>query len=472
MTVMTDDYILESEFAKKLWNDYASKQPIIDFHCHLNPAEIYEDKNFENITQLWINQDTYGDHYKWRLMRANGVPESSITGSDSDYDKFVAFAGVMDNALGNPIYEWSNLELKRFFGIEEEFNTQTAPAIWEKLNDLLQKPEFSPRGLIAGANVETVVTTDDPIDTLEYHQKLAAEERRFKVLPGWRPDVATNIHLATFTEYIGKLADVSGVAINSFEDVKNALRKRMDFFAENGCKLCDHGADNFYFLQTSEAELDAILSKRRSGAEVTEEERAKWFTGLMTFYAKEYAKRGWVMQIHANCARDVNKPYFDKIGPNTGFDTIAAGDIAKPIADFFDFLEQEAPDGAAVPRTILFSLNPKDWMPLITIMTSHLGNGVKQKFQLGAAWWFNDTFSGMLDQLTIFSEESLLGNFVGMLTDSRSFVSYTRHEYFRRILCEYLGRLHATGRISDNIEIAGRLVENVSYKNTKEWLNL
>ncbi|GHT82328.1 uronate isomerase [Actinomycetota bacterium] len=467
--MLNDKFLLNSDFAVQLWEKYAKPQPIIDFHCHLEPREVFENRPADNITRLWINSGSFGDHYKWRLMRAHGVPEEKITGSASDFEKFEAFCSTMEGALGNPIYEWSHLELKRFFRIDTPLSKANAKLLWDEINAKLKLPEFSPRGLIANSNVKVFVTTDDPVDDLRYHQDLAKEETRFKMLPGWRPDNITNIHKNGFREYIEKLETLTGAEILTFADVKAALVQRMDFFAANGCNLCDHGADTFYYNPCTEAQANEILRLRLRGTELTQEQLEQWFTAVMIFLAKEYAKRDWVMQIHANCRRDVNTPYLKKIGPNTGFDTIADNQVTIPLTQYFDALEQAAPDGAAVPRTMLYSLNNKDWLPMLTIATSHLGNGVKQKFQLGSAWWFNDTFTGMLEQLTYFGDETLLGNFVGMLTDSRSFLSYTRHEYFRRILCEYMGRLHAAGRIPDDITIAGKLVADVSYNNAKEY---
>ncbi|MDR2508788.1 MAG: glucuronate isomerase [Candidatus Ancillula sp.] len=481
-TFLGNDFLLETKFATELFHKYAKGLPIVDYHCHLDPKTIFENQNIANITKMWISEGLesapIGDHYKWRLMRAAGFSERVITGEGSDWEKFLAFAKTLESAFGNPIYEWSHLELKRFFGVDKQLNSETADELWDLLNTKLQLDEFKPRNIIAGANVEVVVTTDDPIDSLEYHTKLASEEERFRMLPGWRPDKAMNIFKPDFNDYIRKLGEVAEVSIISLHTLTEALSKRLDFFQSQGAKLADHGIEIFYYARANEATVDEILRKQLSGAKISDLEIAQYHTYIQKFLAKEYAKRNIVMQMHINALRDLNTPRFEAQGPNTGHDALTDLPVAEAVRQFFDDLEVEGSASGVdtVPRTILFSLNDNDWMPLITIGCTHLqnvgGQGVKQKFQLGPGWWFNDTYTKMVEHLEVYAEESLLGNFTGMLTDSRSLLSYTRHEYFRRILCNFYGNLAKRGQIPHDLNLIGKQVQNISYHNSKSYFGL
>jgi glucuronate isomerase len=459
------DFLLTTDTAKRLYHNHAEDMPIIDYHCHLNPVEIYENKNFENLTEAWLVSGTYGDHYKWRLERANGVPEELITGDGDPYDKFKAWAYTIEHSVGNPLYEWTHLELKRFFGIDTLLSTKTAPEIWEKANALLATDAFKRRNLIKRFNVRVVCTTDDPIDDLKYH-KLLQSEKAFKTLPAFRPDKILNITKPGYGEYVDKLAEVSGVAINSFADVVSALHQRLDFFASMGGKLADHALDIVVYADATPEELDKIVAKARQGETLSDQEVAQYRTALLKAFMREYHQRDWTMQFHIHAYRDLNTAMFNKVGPDTGYDAMNDRPIAEPLAKLFQSMEEED----AVPRTILYSLNSNDWMPLATIMGCYQKD-VKQKLQLGCGWWFNDTREFMRKQFTVMAQESCLPNFVGMLTDSRSFLSWTRHEYFRRVLCELLGEWVQRGQLPDDDEMLGKMVEDISYNNAHEWFH-
>ncbi|WP_283680256.1 glucuronate isomerase [Lentilactobacillus sp. Marseille-Q4993] len=466
MTLLNDDFLLTTDMAKKLFHDHASKMPIIDFHCHLDPKEIYENKNYKNISRIWINEGKFGDHYKWRLMRANGVPEELITGDGDDYEKFIAWAKTINRAIGNPLYEWTHLELRRFFGINDVFNEKSAPAIWEKANKLIATDDFKPRNLIKRSNVEVVCTTDDPASELKYHKLLKDEEKEngFKVLPAMRPDKAMGIQNAGFGDYIKEFERVSGITINSFDDLLKAFDQRFDYFESLGGRLSDHGLNTFHFVEASANELDDILTKGREGKELTQVEVDKYVTMLLEGLITLNHKHGWTMQFHMNAIRNANKPMFEKIGADGGFDSMGT---QADITDHFMKLLTKMQTKDELPRMILYSLNPNDWMELATGMGDFQQDGV-QKMQLGCAWWFNDTFDGMKRQLTIMAEQSLLPNFVGMLTDSRSFLSYPRHEYFRRVLCNVIGTWAERGQVPDDEDYLGKIVEDISYNNAHD----
>ncbi|MDR2083285.1 MAG: glucuronate isomerase [Candidatus Ancillula trichonymphae] len=482
MEFLNDNFLLNTQFAVDLYHNWAKNLPIIDYHCHLEPQIIYNNQNPENITKLWITggdaSSPVGDHYKWRLMRAAGYSEDFVTGTASDLDKFQAFAVALESALGNPILEWSHLELRRFFGIETVLNSKTSLRLYDELNEQLKTDNFKPRNMIANSNVDILVTTDDPADDLILHDKLKAEEQRFQVFPAFRPDPAMNVFKSTFAGYVDRLGESAKITIKNLSDLEKALTSRIDFFHSKGTRLADHGIETFYYGKASAPEVDKTLEKALEGQQLSAEEIAAYHTYLQKFLAKEYAKRNWIMQMHINAFRDLNTPAFSRSGPNTGHDAMTDTSIAQQVAAFFDDLEIEGAQTSVdtIPRTMLYSLNKNDFLPLIAIGGTHgqnvNGQGVKQKFQLGPAWWFNDTYTGMYQQLEIFSEQSLLGNFTGMLTDSRSLLSYPRHEYFRRILCEFLGNLEKTGRIPSDIEAAGQVVQNISYYNAKNYFGL
>ena len=459
---MDKDFLLSTETARKLFHNVAKECPIIDYHCHLSPKEIWEDIRFENITQVWLG----GDHYKWRLMRCAGVDEKYITGDSTDYEKFCKWAEVIGKAIGTTLYHWSHLELQRFFGWYGALSAKTADACWNTVNQKFQEPEFTARGLIRQSHVDVICTTDDPVDSLEYHEKLAKDDSfKTTVLPAWRPDKAMNIEKPAWTEYIAKLAEVSGMEIHSFADLKKALKIRMDFFEAHGCKLSDHALGYVMYAPASDEEVEAIFSKRMGGGKLDTHEQAIFRHAFMTYVAGEYAQRGWAMQLHYGCRRDNNLSMYAKMGPDTGFDCIYTP--SDQTAAFLGSLERTG----SLPKTILYSLNPADNQAIDTICGCFQSSEAVSKMQHGSAWWFNDHFQGMTDQLTSFANLGYLAGFIGMLTDSRSFLSYPRHEYFRRILCRLLGEWVEDGRYPDDEELLSEIVRGICYDNAKKYFN-
>ncbi|WP_281888482.1 glucuronate isomerase [Paenibacillus sp. YYML68] len=464
---LDDNFLLNNDTAVKLYHSYAKSMPIIDYHCHLSPKEIYEDKTFSNLTEAWL----YGDHYKWRAMRSNGAVESLVTGGEGveDYDRFLAFARTMPQSIGNPLYHWSHLELRRYFGVYDLLSEATAPMIWEKVNAQLQNGGVSARELIKRSNVEIICTTDDPVDSLEYHigiQKLEGFET--KVLPSFRPDKALEINRATYLPWIAKLGEVTGSPIKSYGELLAALEARVTFFHEVGCKVSDHALDFVPYAPATEQECEAIFAKALSGEAVTFEEENKYKTYTFLFLGRQYTQRGWAMQLHINASRNNNTRMFNKLGPDTGYDSINDSDIAYPLVKLLDTLDQEN----SLPKTILYSLNPKDNYVIGTVIGSFQTNGVPGKIQFGSAWWFNDTKEGMLWQMNALANLGLLSRFVGMLTDSRSFLSYTRHEYFRRLLCNLLGEWVENGEAPNDMNLLGTMVQNICYNNAKQYFEL
>lgn len=456
------DFLLNTPTAVRLYHEVAAKCPIIDYHCHISPKEIWEDLRYDNITQVWL----CGDHYKWRLMRCAGVDEKYITGDASDHDKFIKWAEVLGKAAGNPLYHWSHLELRRFFGYEGILNASTAEEVWTLCNEKLHEDGMSVRGLIAQSGVETICTTDDPIDTLEWHQKLAADASfRTAVLPAWRPDKAMNIEKPEYLDYLDKLSQCSGVAVSSWEGLKEALKKRMDFFAENHCTLSDHALNYVCYAPAQDEEVEAIFHKRLSGETITAEDEAIFKTAFMLFVARQYRERNWVMQLHYGCRRNNNPVMYAKLGPDTGYDCIDNYAPAAQTAAFLGALEEQN----ALPKTILYSLNPNDNQAIDTICGCFQSSEAVCKVQHGSAWWFNDHFQGMTEQLTSLANLGYLAGFVGMLTDSRSFLSYPRHEYFRRILCRLLGQWVEEGMFPEDWESLSQIVRGVSYENAKAY---
>jgi len=461
-TFMGENFLLSNDVAVDLYHQYAKNLPIIDYHCHLSPQEIYEDKKFANITEAWL----YGDHYKWRAMRANGVEEEYITGSASDYEKFLAWAKTIPMTIGNPLYNWTHLELQRFFGIYELLNEKTAPMIWEKVNELLNKKEFSVRELIKKSNVEVICTTDDPADSLEYHQKLKNEaDFNVQVLPSFRPDKGLEINRDSYCEWVKKLSEVSGKEMTSYDDFLTTLEERIDFFHSLGGRVSDHAIDTAMFMEADKAEVDEIFKKALSGEKVTLEEEMKYKSYTLVFLGKKYASLGWAMQLHINALRNNNTRMFEKLGPDTGFDCMNDDLIAKPLVQLLDALDKED----ALPKTILYSLNPRDNQVLASIIGSFQGGGIKGKIQFGTAWWFNDHKEGMLDQMKALANVGVFSQFIGMLTDSRSFLSYTRHEYFRRLVCGLIGEWVESGEVPNDHELLGQIVQGISYHNAKEY---
>ncbi|MBP1559988.1 MAG: glucuronate isomerase [Oscillospiraceae bacterium] len=461
---MDKDFLLSTETAATLFHDYAAKQPIIDYHCHINPREIAENRKFDNITQVWLG----GDHYKWRLMRSAGVDEKYITGDASDREKFQKWAEVLSKAVGNPLLHWSHLELQRYFGYDGVLNGNTAEEVWQLCNKKLAEPGMSVRGLIRQSGVEVICTTDDPIDSLEWH-KMLAKDKSFetKVYPAWRPDKAMNIEKPDFADYIAKLSEVSGVKIASFADLKKALSARMDFFGEMNCRVSDHALEYVYFSPASDSEIEDIFAKKMNGGDVTADEVTRYKTMFMLFCGKEYSRRGWVMQLHYGTKRDNNTLQYKKLGPDTGYDCINNYAPSSLTADFLNALECEK----ALPKTIIYSLNPHDNQAIDTILGCFQSSEAVSKIQHGSAWWFNDHKTGMREQLISLGNLGYLAGFVGMLTDSRSFLSYPRHEYFRRILCGFFGELAENGEYPDDIETLGGIVSDISYGNAKRYFN-
>ena len=452
------DFLLDTETARNLYHETAAKLPIIDYHCHIPAAEIAGDIKFENITQAWL----YGDHYKWRAMRACGVDERLITGDASDEEKFRAFAGCMPHLIGNPLYHWSHLELKRYFGIEIALSDKTAGEVWEKANTALYL--LSARTIMERSNVKAICTTDDPADTLEHH-RIIAEDKTFniKVLPAFRPDLALGTEKPGYADYIKKLGTAAGVTIESFSDLTAALSKRMDVFDSLVCRACDHGLLAFPMVGKGLPDADAALQKRLAGGVLTNTEENALRGELLLFLGREYAKRSWVMEIHFGVLRNTNRRMFDRLGADSGFDNMSAADSIPALTAFLDTLCAEG----NMPKVLLFSINPTDNAPLCTLCGA-FGNNVQQ----GSAWWFNDTLNGMREQITTYASLLPLGKFIGFLTDSRSFLSYTRHEYFRRILCGWIGRKVENGEFTNEPEALEALVRGVCYENAKAFLAL
>lgn len=458
---MNEDFILKTETAKKLY-EMGKDLPIIDYHCHINPQEIYENRKFQDITEVWLG----GDHYKWRLIRSNGVPEEEVTGNADNRTKFQRFAEALPKAIGNPMYHWTHLELKRYFGYDGILNGDTAEEVWNLCNEKLKSDSMTARGLIAQSNVEVIGTTDDPADDLKWH-KLIKEDTSFKtkVVPSFRPDKAVNIEKDGFKEYIAHLSEVVGVNIDSIGQLKNVMHARLDLFAKMGCKSADHGLDYVVYAKGTEAEVNAIFKKAISGEKVSHSEMEQYKTHLLVYFAEEYAARGWVMQLHFNVMRNINGPVFRTMGPDVGFDVISTRGCCEAIAELLNAFNEKN----SMPKVILYSLNPADNELLDTIIGAFQGSEVPGKIQHGSAWWFSDTKTGMEAQLTSLANLSILGNFVGMLTDSRSFLSYTRHEYFRRIFCNLIGEWVENGEYPYDEKSLREIVEGVCYKNAKRY---
>ncbi len=459
---MDKDFLLGTETAQKLYFDYAATTPVLDYHCHINPQEIYEDRQFENITQVWLG----ADHYKWRFMRSCGVDERYITGDASDKEKFLKWAEVIGKAIGNPLFHWSHLELQKYFGYHGALNKNTAEEVWDLCNRRLSEPDMTVRNIIKQSNVTLICTTDDPADSLEWHKKIA-EDSSFdvQVLPAWRPEKAMSLEKAAYPEYIAHLSEVSGISIATFADLCRALSARMDFFASMGCSVSDHSLEYVMYEPASEEEIEAIFAKSMSGTPVTHEEELKFKTAFMLFAGKEYAKRNWVMQLHYGVKRDNNTPMFEKLGPDTGFDCI---NNYAPSSQMADYLNAVRADGG-LPKTIIYSLNPNDNQAIGTILGCFQDSSAVAKIQQGSAWWFNDHKTGMQDQMISLANLGNLSGFVGMLTDSRSFLSYTRHDYFRRILCNLIGGWVENGEFPADYGILEEIVRGICYQNAVKY---
>ena len=459
---MDREFLLSTPTAQAIFHDFAEKMPIVDYHCHINPQEIYEDRKFENITQVWLG----GDHYKWRQMRSNGVEERYITGDASDREKFQKWAETLPKLIGNPLYHWSHLELQRYFGYTGYLNGDTAEEVWNLCNAKLQEDSMTVRNIIRQSNVKLICTTDDPIDSLEWHKKLAADDSfEVQVLPAWRPDKAMNLEKPDYADYIAKLSAVSGIEVKDFASLKEALKNRMAYFAENGCSVSDHALEYVMYAPASDEEIDAILKKALSGQAVSKEEELKFKTAFMVFVGREYCKLDWAMQLHYGCKRDNNVFRYEQLGPDTGFDCINNYAPSAQMADFLNALNSTD----ELPRTIIYSLNPVDNAPIGTIIGCFQDPTMQGKVQQGSAWWFNDHKVGMTEQMTSLANLGCLGNFIGMLTDSRSFLSYTRHEYFRRVMCELIGGWVENGEYPADMKSLKEIVEGISYNNTVKY---
>lgn len=457
---MDEDFLLSSDTAKHLYHDIAENLPVVDYHCHLSPEEIADDRRFETITQLMLG----GDHYKWRVMRANGVEEKYITGDASDFDKFRMFAMTLPKCAGNPLYHWTHLELKRYFGFEQPLSEETCEKAYEICNEKLQSADFSARNLILRSNVKLVCTTDDPADDLRYHKRIK-EDNDFpvQVLPAFRPDKALNLEKAGYADYIGSLSEACGFEIRDYSDFLKALTQRVEYFDAAGCRTADHGFDNFAFAPANEKTVQAAFEKALGGGHVDKIEAEQFKTAVLLYLCEEYTKRDWVLQLHFGCARNNNSLMMNAIGPDTGFDAISPYTGAGALIPFFN----EVYSKKILPKTVCYSLDDRDNRLISTSIGCFQGQS-KGRLQLGAAWWFNDTKQGMTRQLNDLASTGVLGNFIGMLTDSRSFISYTRHEYFRRILCDLVGSWVENGELPLN-EDTERLITDISFNNVVNY---
>jgi glucuronate isomerase len=461
-----EDFMLQSHAARELYHNHAEKMPIIDYHCHLNPEFIAKDRKFDNLGQIWLE----GDHYKWRAMRTNGVDEHYCTGKDtSDWEKFEKWAETVPYTMRNPLYHWTHLELKRAFGVDELLSPKTAREIFDTCTEKLRTPEYSARGLMKMFNVETVCTTDDPVDSLEYHLALKKEGFEVKVLPAWRPDKAMAVeNPAEYRAYVEKLSNVSGITISKFSDLIEALRKRHDFFASIGCKLSDHGIEEFYAEPYTQTEIESIFNKIYGGTELSKGEMLKFKSAMLYEGAIMDWEKGWTQQFHYGAIRNNNTRLFKQLGPDTGFDSIGDFTVAKNMSRFLDRLDVDN----KLAKTIIYNLNPRDNDLVATMIGNFQDGSVPGKIQFGAAWWFLDQKNGMEAQMNSLSNLGLLSRFVGMLTDSRSFLSYPRHEYFRRILCNLIGNDVENGLLpASEMDFLGQMVENISYYNAKTFFN-
>ncbi|TCK87977.1 glucuronate isomerase [Natranaerovirga hydrolytica] len=462
---MDADFLLDNKTAQKLYHKYAKDMPIIDYHCHISPKEIAENKTYDNITEIWLG----GDHYKWRALRARGIDEAYITGDKPAKEKFLKWAETIPYTIGNPLYHWTHLELKRYFGIDKQLSPETAEEIWEIANEKLRSGELSVRNLIKQSNVEVICTTDDPIDSLEYHKQIQ-EDDTFDVLvtPTFRPDKSINIELDWFVDWMNKLSDVVGKEIKDLSDLESALTERIDFFDKMGCFVSDHALDVVVYEEATFEEANEILKKGLKKESLTTQEIKKYKGYMLLFFGREYAKRGWAMQYHIGALRNNSGRMLRKLGPDTGFDAINDQNLAIDLSKILDKLD----DTDELPKTILYCLNPRDNEVLATIAGCFQGSGVVGKVQFGSGWWFNDQKDGMERQMEALAQLGLLSTFIGMLTDSRSFLSYTRHEYFRRVLCNKLGTLVENGEYPNDTNMLSKVVKDICYFNAINYFGL
>lgn len=461
---MDKDFLLDSECAKMLFHDFAENMPICDYHCHLNPKEIYENNAPKSITELWLS----GDHYKWRAMRSCGVEEKYCTGDATDREKFEKFAYTLQYCIGNPLYHWAHIELQRYFGIDTPLNAKTADEIFDRANEAIANGDFAPQSLIMKSNVKVVCTTDDPVDDLKYH-KLLKEVDSFdcKVLPSFRPDKALNAHLDGFADYIKALGESANIEIRTYRDVITALLKRADYFDSVGCRVSDQAFDYPPYAVADEDEIDEIFNRAMNGEKITLAECDKYRTPVLLALGEKYAELGWAMEIHIGAMRNNNTAMFNSLGADTGFDSVDDCEIAKPLSRLLDALNVKG----KLPKTILFNLNDKDNTVLGTMLGNFQSADAESKIQLGPAWWFLDTMDGMTNQMKTLGNLGVLGKFVGMETDSRSFTSYGRHEYFRRIMCSLLGRWVEDGWYAYDEEILREIIQGICYNNAMKYFN-
>ncbi|MBQ4632483.1 MAG: glucuronate isomerase [Prevotella sp.] len=459
---MDDNFLLDTATAQDLYHNHAAKMPIIDYHCHLIPEMVANDHKFRSITELWLG----GDHYKWRAMRTNGVDEKYCTGKDtSDWEKFEKWAETVPYTFRNPLYHWTHLELKTAFGIEKQLSPKTAREIFDECNEKLQQPEYTARGFMRRYNVECVCTTDDPVDDLRFHKQTKESGFEIQMIPAWRPDKAMNIEKPEFVDYVNTLAEVADVNISTYADMLDALKKRHDFFTANGCKLSDHGIEEFYDEEYTDAQIEAIFEKAMRKQELTQHEVRQFKNCFLTKMAEMDAEANWTQQFHYGAIRDNNSLMYSRLGADTGFDSIGEFTTAKAMSKFLDKLNAEG----KLTRTILYTLNPCANEVIATMLGNFQDGSCPGKIQFGSGWWFIDQLDGMTRQMNALSVLGLLSRFVGMLTDSRSFLSYPRHEYFRRLLCNLLGNDVENGLLPNDLESLYRMVEDISYYNAKNY---
>ncbi len=464
---LSDDFLLHTETAKQLYHEFAKTMPIFDYHCHLPVQEIAENKKFENLTQAWL----YGDHYKWRAMRANGIDEHYITGAATDFEKFEAWGATVPKTLRNPLYQWTHMELKAPFGITGTLlNADTASSIYERCSAMLQQDEFRTQGLLKQMNVKVVCTTDDPVDSLEYHRQIQAEPNcAVQVFPAFRPDKAMAVETPTiFNEWVHQLEACTNADISDYPAFRAALQKRHDFFHEVGCRLSDHGIEQPYAEDYTESEISKIFDQVRQNRTLSHGEVLKFKSALLVEFAEMDAQKGWTQQFHFGALRNTNTRMFRTLGPNAGYDSIGDFEIARPLAQFMDRLEQKN----LLAKTILYNLNPRDNELVATMIGNFQDGSIPGKIQFGSGWWYNDQKEGMQQQINVLSNMGLLSQFVGMLTDSRSFLSYPRHEYFRRILCHLLGSDVENGELPDDLPLLGNMVQDICYRNAVRYFGL
>jgi glucuronate isomerase len=459
---MDEDFLLETGAARELYHTYASGMPIIDYHCHLNPEDIARDRKFNNISEIWLA----GDHYKWRAMRANGINEQYITGDAPDREKFMMWAATVPATLRNPLYHWTHMELRRYFGIQELLGPDTAEMVYDKTAKMLQEDEFSVRNLLRKMNVEVVCTTDDPIDSLEHHRKIREDGFEITVLPTWRPDKAMAVDdIAAYNAYLDQLAEVAQHPIHHFMDLLEALVKRHDYFSSMGCRLSDHGLEHFYYEDYTHEEIEEIFSRLRSRKEVSEKEKTKFRTAMLVELAVMDHDKDWTQQFHVGALRNNNTRMVHQLGPDTGYDSIGDFPMARSMSRFFDRLDSLG----QLAKTIVYNLNPSDNELMVTMAYNYNDGSVPGKMQFGSGWWFMDQKKGMEEQMNSLSQLGLLSRFVGMLTDSRSFLSFPRHEYFRRILCNLLGTDMENGELPADMELVGSMVSDICYRNARQY---